>query len=105
MTNALRAVCAALLALLCVPANADELRPAVIELTEREPGRWVMEWKMPVAATRGQSAAPNAQPVLPDACETLSPPVQRAASLALLGRVELRCDGAMAVIGCHVCLM
>jgi hydrogenase/urease accessory protein HupE len=54
-----------------------------------------MEWKMPVAATRGQSAAPNAQPVLPDACETLSPPVQRAASLALLGRAELRCDGAM----------
>jgi len=92
----LRGVCAALLALLAFPASADELRPAVIELTEREPGRWVLEWKLPVAATRGQSAAPIARPVIPGACEMVSEPVQRAASLALLGRADLRCRGTLA---------
>ncbi len=96
LLRALSALCAAFLALLAIPAHADELRPAVIELTEREIGSWVLEWKLPVAAARGQSAAPTARPVIPKACEMAAEPVQRAASLALLGRAELRCDGAMA---------
>ena len=96
MIRLLRALCVALIAVFAVPATADELRPAVIEMSEREPGLWVLEWKLPVAATRGQSAAPIAQPVIPASCEIVSEPVQRAASLALLGRADLRCKGMMA---------
>ena len=85
-----------ILALVAVPASADELRPAVIEMTEREAGAWLLEWKLPVAATRAQNAAPIAQPVIPEACAMEAEPVQRAAALALLGRAELRCEGALA---------
>lgn len=85
-----------LMALTAAPLSADELRPAVIEMTEREAGTWLLEWKLPVAATRAQNAAPLAQPVIPESCTMTGEPVQRAAALALLGRAELSCQGALA---------
>lgn len=92
----IRLLVAVVLALIAAPLSADELRPAVIELTERESGSFVLEWKLPVAATRASGAAPLARPVVPESCTMIGEPVQRAASLALLGRAELECDGKMA---------
>jgi len=87
-----------LLALLAMPASADELRPAVLELTEREGGAWVLEWKLPVSAVApGQAGVVLAQPVFPRACKPAAgEPVRRAAPLALLGRQELACTGGLA---------
>ncbi len=96
MKRFFRLILATLLALLAAPLSADELRPAVIEMTERQPGEWVLEWKLPVAATRAQSARPLAEPVIPESCEQTGETVRRAASLALLGRAELRCEGSLA---------
>ncbi|WP_337661107.1 HupE/UreJ family protein [Erythrobacter sp. Alg231-14] len=112
MKTLVRWLCIALAAMIAHPAMADELRPAVIEMTqmdssalsENEEGssqgtldhEWVLEWKLPVAANRSQSAAPTAQPVVPDVCEIVVQPVERAASLALLGRTEMRCSGDLA---------
>ena len=95
----IRWLIAVLLALFAAPLAADELRPSVIELSERVEGAqtssWVLEWKLPVAATRAQTAAPFAQPVIPASCTIVGEPVQRAETLALLGRADLTCDGAM----------
>ncbi|MCZ8370710.1 MAG: HupE/UreJ family protein [Porphyrobacter sp.] len=96
MSRVLCKLLALCLALLAAPASADELRPAVIELAEREGGAWVLEWKLPVAVSRGQDAAPLALPVFPKACTPVGAPVQRAAALASLGRQELRCAGDLA---------
>ncbi|EAQ28195.1 putative membrane protein [Erythrobacter sp. NAP1] len=85
-----------LFALIAAPASADELRPAVIEMTERAPGEWALEWKLPVSATRAMNAAPVGEPVIPESCEMIGEPVQRAAVLALLGRADLRCEGSLA---------
>ncbi|MFU7527443.1 HupE/UreJ family protein [Qipengyuania sp. ASV99] len=96
MKLTLRYLLAIILALIAAPLSADELRPAVIELSEREVDEWVLEWKLPVAATRAQSAAPVARPVFPQVCEAVGEPVQRAAALALQGRQQLRCTGDLA---------
>ncbi len=91
-----RALCLVVIALIATPLSADELRPAVVELTERETGQWVLEWKLPVVARRNENAAPLAQPIIPASCEVEGDPVQRAAPLALLGRADLRCQGTLA---------
>ncbi|MEY4838455.1 MAG: hypothetical protein RLZZ475_2314 [Pseudomonadota bacterium] len=94
MSHALRALLAVFLAVLSAPASADELRPAVIELAERDGGVWVLEWKLPVSAVApGQAGVVLAQPVLPRTCTPAGEAVRRAAPLALLGRQELRCAG------------
>lgn len=92
----IRWLIAALLALVAAPLAADELRPAVIEMTERGDGEWVIEWKLPVAATRAANALPFAQPVVPASCAMQGEPVQRADTLALLGRADLICEGTLA---------
>lgn len=97
MSRLVRALLAMFLALLAVPASGDELRPAVIELAEREGGAWVLEWKLPVSAVApGQAGVVLAQPVFPRACLAQGEPVRRAAPLALLGRQELACTGNLA---------
>lgn len=96
----IRPIVAAILVLVAtlfaVPATADELRPAVIELTERGSGEWVMEWQIPVAATRTGQPANLPRPVIPQGCTMQGEPVQRAATAALLGNVRLSCKGALA---------
>ncbi|MFL0355504.1 HupE/UreJ family protein [Erythrobacter sp. GH1-10] len=84
---------ALLLGLIAAPAWADELRPAVIELTERSPGEFTLEWKLPVSAGPRGTALPLAEPVLPEGCTMASEPVVRAAPLDLLGSARLRCEG------------
>ncbi len=91
----MRAIVALWLTLIAAPLAADELRPSVIEMTERQPGEWVFEWKLPVAAARGSAALPLASPVIPESCEQIGEQVQRAASLTLLGRAQLQCTGSL----------
>lgn len=78
------------------PLAADELRPAVVEMTERTPSEWALEWKLPVAASRSTGALELAQPVIPASCQMQSDPIQHAAPSALLGSVRLTCDGDLA---------
>ena len=92
----LRLCVAVWLACIAGPVQADELRPAVIELTEREKGAFVLEWKLPVISTRSQFAAPIAEPVIPASCTMAAAPVRRAAALALLGSADLNCQGTLA---------
>lgn len=80
-----------LLAITGAPLSADELRPAVVELTEREAGQWSLEWKLPVSADSRGGTVPLAEPTIPQSCEMLGEPVQRAAPLALLGSARLVC--------------
>jgi len=86
--------------MLAQPVLADELRPSVVEMTQQDPdsspGVWILEWKLPVTARRGAAAAPLARPVVPASCEIIGEPVRRASPLALLGRAQLQCDGALA---------
>lgn len=96
MRRALRVLIAVLLALFAAPLSADELRPAVLELTEREPESWVLEWKIPVSANRRGAAPLLAQPVIPQSCAMDGEPVRRAAPLALLGSAKLTCNGDLA---------
>lgn len=91
MTRAFRIVLLAALMLFAAPANADELRPAVIEMSERADGNWTLEWKLPIAASRSQGAPPLARPVFPEVCTPQGDAVQRVAGLAVLGRQELSC--------------
>lgn len=85
-----------LLALVAAPLSADELRPSVIEMSERGEGRWVLEWKLPVAPSRAGTIAPPARPVIPQSCTMTGEPVRRADALALFGRADLSCEGLLA---------
>lgn len=96
MIRALRLLLGAVFTLLAAPLSADELRPAVIELAERDTGVWVLEWKLPVTASRAQGALPFARPVFPETCTPTAEAVRRVAALALQGRQDLRCEGNLA---------
>ncbi|MGQ7829911.1 HupE/UreJ family protein [Altererythrobacter sp. Z27] len=82
---------AALLAalLLAVPALADELRPFSIEFSEREAGKWTIDWKQPLTSP---DASQMAVPALPANCEYLADPVVRSAPMALIGHAEVACS-------------
>jgi hydrogenase/urease accessory protein HupE len=84
------------LAVLGGPVAADELRPAVVELSESEPGRWSLDWKVPVAPSRQEQVAPLADPVVPEGCEMAGPAVRRAAGRDLLGTVRIACPEKLA---------
>ncbi|MBV7258259.1 HupE/UreJ family protein [Erythrobacter sp. WH158] len=92
----MRALLISVLAAFAAPLAADELRPAVVELTERSAGQWSLEWKIPVAANTRGGPRILAQPVIPKSCEMHGDAVQRAAPLALLGSATLLCKGDLA---------
>ncbi|MEM7665213.1 MAG: HupE/UreJ family protein [Pseudomonadota bacterium] len=92
----IRWLIATLIALMAAPLAADELRPAVVELAEREEGVWALNWKLPIAASQGVPAPNFAQPVIPASCAMERQPVQRAGALALLGSAVLTCEGSLA---------
>ena len=81
--------------LFAAPAWADELRPAVVELTEHRAGEWTLEWKLPVSAGPRGTTLPLAEPVIPASCTMNGAPVRRAAPLDLLGSARLACTGEL----------
>lgn len=91
MSQPWRWLLALLVATISLPVAADELRPAVIELAQREQEQWSLEWKLPVSPAGQGRIAPLAAPVIPTGCEASAPPVRRAFSSDLLGSVQLSC--------------
>ncbi len=93
MMRLLLAFCAVVMA---APVLADELRPAVMELTQRGEREWTLEWQIPVTPARSGEIAALPSPVIPAACTMQGEPVQRAAPTALLGSARLICKRALA---------
>ena len=81
------------LAALCWPmaALADEVRPVALDLIEQGDGAWSLSWKQPVASANAAIIVP----VPPDNCRMLAEPIIRRANAALLGNVDLHCDGGL----------
>tara|TARA_R110002072_G_scaffold242564_24_gene401614 strand:+ start:262 stop:1263 length:1002 start_codon:yes stop_codon:yes gene_type:complete len=73
-------------------ARADELRPVAISFTQLGESRWRLDWKQPVASP----AARLAFPTLPGNCRMAGEPVVRSGAAALIGGVEVECDGSVA---------
>lgn len=89
----IRRLLALWLALVAVPAAADELRPGYVEFAQTSEAEWTLNWKQPLPAP---GPADLAIPVLPQDCTIAGEPVARAAPLALIGFAEVRCEGALA---------
>ena len=80
-----------LLLFLLLPATtalADEFRPALLEITETEPGSFAVTWKTPL--TRGQRLA--LEPILPEALEQLGPTSTRRVGDSLVDQSRWRGD-------------
>ena len=78
-----------LLLVLLLPATialADEFRPALLEITETEPGSYAVIWKTPL--TRGQRLA--LEPVLPDSLEQVGPTATRQIGDSLIDQSRWR---------------
>ena len=78
-----------LLLVLLLPATmalADEFRPALLEITETEPGSYAVIWKTPL--TRGQRLA--LEPVLPDSLEQVGPTATRQIGNSLIDQSRWR---------------
>jgi len=69
--------------------RADELRPVAISFTQIDESRWRLDWKQPVASPAARLAFPK----LPDNCRMEGEPVVRTGAAALIGGVEVQCDG------------
>ena len=68
------------------PAQADELRPGYVELTQQDAQHWRLVWKAPVLG----GLATRARPYFPAFC-TQSPPVARLENAALVAESVLTC--------------
>lgn len=80
-----------LAALWAPQASADEIRPMALDLIEQSPGNWSLSWKQPLAT----GAAAIVVPVPPQNCIMTAEPVIRRGDAALLGSVNLDCDGGL----------
>lgn len=96
MTLLLRLVLALLACCAALPAQADELRPGYLELTQQDAQHWRMVWKAPVLG----GLATRARPAFPDFC-TQSAPTARLEGAALVAESTLTCrrDLAGAQVG------
>ena len=72
-------------------AQADELRPAYIEMTEESPGHWSLLWKASANSRLGQTG----EIVLPGNCRNTDGPRREYAGSNILTRLALRCDGSV----------
>ncbi|MDY7097105.1 MAG: HupE/UreJ family protein [Pseudomonadota bacterium] len=93
MIRWLFAAIAVILAGHSLPAYADDLRPAVVELVQRDGTAWQMEWKLPVATQSALRDAEAITPVIPSICRTSGDPARRVAVLSVFGSIALTCEG------------
>ena len=80
-----------LLLFLLLPATlalGDEFRPALLEITEKEPGSFAITWKTPL--TKGRRLA--LEPILPDSLEQLGPTSTRQIGDSLIDQSRWRGD-------------
>lgn len=69
---------------------AHEIRPALLDLNEREPGFFDVQWKVPAL---GQMSLPI-QPVFPECMKPVGPPSAHTAPGAILQYFSFKTDGA-----------
>ena len=86
MKALLRLLAAAVVALCALPAQADELRPGYLELTQRDAQHWKVVWKAPVLG----GLATRTRPAFPLFC-TQSAPQARIEGAALVAESTLTC--------------
>lgn len=90
----MRWIAAFLLAMMCsVPAQADELRPGYLELTETQSGIWSIGWKLPYTTPPTDAPSP---PILPDNCEYSGEAKVGTAAAAIIGSATAGCEGSIA---------
>lgn len=73
-------------------AQADELRPAYVELTERAPGQWSLLWKASANSRLGRSG----EIIIPGNCEVTGEPRREFSATNIYTRLMLRCEGPLA---------
>lgn len=73
-------------------AQADELRPGYMALTQQNASDWSLSWKLPM---RG-GLTPQTNPILPKGCDLSGTPERTIANGAVETRVVVRCTGNVA---------
>ena len=90
MTRLLRTLLLPLLLWLALPAQADELRPGYLELTQASAAEWKLVWKAPILG----GLATRASPQLPPFCAvSMAPP--RLVGGALVATGSAHCSQAL----------
>lgn len=88
----LRRLCLCLLAFfVALPAQADELRPGYMELTQLDAQQWKLVWKAPVLG----GLATRTRPAFPEFCRQ-SPPQARVEGAVLVAESRLTCTKTLA---------
>ena len=87
----MRLLAALMLALFALPAQADELRPGYLELTQRDAQHWKVVWRAPVLG----GLATRTRPAFPQFC-TQSAPQARIEGAALVAESTLTCSKDLA---------
>lgn len=78
--------------LLGTAAQADELRPAYVELTQQDDGDWTLLWKASAQSRLGATG----EAIIPDTCSSKGEPEKRFAASNILTTINLSCDGPLA---------
>ena len=91
MKALMRLLAALMLALFALPAQADELRPGYLELTQRDAQHWKVVWKAPILG----GLATRTRPAFPAFC-TQSTPQARIEGAALVAESTLTCSKDLA---------
>ncbi len=73
-----------------IQAVLDEIRPALLDINEREPGFFDVQWKVPAL---GEMSLPI-KPVFPECMKPVGPPSAHAAPGAILQYFSFKTDGA-----------
>ena len=68
--------------------NAHEVRPALLDISEVDPGHFLVTWKQPVVGTRRLPL----EPTLPDACRAVSPVDTQRLDGAAVSVWSVECD-------------
>lgn len=79
------------LCLAATPAQADELRPAYIELNQQPDGIWDLVWKASAKSRLGQTGAV----LLPKNCSAEGEPERSFSGSNIFTRLTLRCEGPL----------
>lgn len=77
-----------LLCLLPAIAQADELRPAYLEMTQESGTGWRLVWKLP----RKSGISPDASPIFPEGCSVSGAPFRELTDTALITHYRLTCS-------------
>ena len=74
--------------IMAIPAHADELRPAYIELNQTSQSAWNIIWK-----ASAQSPLAEGQIILPDNCKAIDEPQKRFDQNNVITHFSMTCDG------------